>query len=195
MGESDPWGASWRQAQEDLQLKQIPCGGWVSECDCGEPFLGSPRISVTAQEGEILRERARGLRVLEIGTGLGVSTRYLAESALWVLSVDVDPWVWRLVWPGLGPLGNVLLAGAVPTGGFMVDMAFVDGCHHYDDVLADLRSASALQIPSGLLALHDANYDPVRLAAATLGLDLTIEKTHNWLAYAKLKCLSCFACS
>ncbi len=51
----------------------------------------------------------RGLDVLEIGTGLGVSTEWMARTAHSVVTVDIDPWVWKHVFPYLSREGMMLL--------------------------------------------------------------------------------------
>jgi hypothetical protein len=71
-------------------------GGYYSHPeDPGEAYYGgSPkRLSVTDEEAEILAKLATGMTVLELGTGLGVSTKALASTAKSVITVDPDPWV------------------------------------------------------------------------------------------------------
>lgn len=126
--------------------------------DPGEPTTGKPRLSVTDEEAEILAYYSIGATVLEIGTGLGVSTRALASTAVWVTTVDVDPWVHKTIWPTLP--ANVRGAKQVPDGVF--DLAFIDGDHHTRSVIRDVTAAFAVVRPGGVILAHDFNYESVR---------------------------------
>ena len=132
-------------------------GSYLHPDDPGEPSTGLPRLSVTDEEAALLTEWVAGMTVLEIGTGLGVSTRALAESAVTVHTVDVDLWVHEMIWPYLPD--NVVphkTVGTVP----MVDAAFIDGDHSLEAVAWDLAQATSRA--SKLLMAHD--YHPTEEA-------------------------------
>src|SRR3954471_13056030 len=76
-------------------------GDFTRKDDPGEPRIKKPRVSVTEDEARILSAFALGRVVLEIGTGLGVSTRALASTAKCVWTSDIDEWVQRTIWPEL----------------------------------------------------------------------------------------------
>lgn len=113
---------------------------------------------MTDEEAEVLATLVDGLAVLEIGTGLGVSTRALASTARSVVTVDIDPWVWSTIWPTLPE--NVTGSPDVPDGVF--DAAFIDGDHDTESVRRDLAAAMSVVRPDGLLIAHDTNYGHVR---------------------------------
>ena len=133
-------------------------GGFVHVDDPGEPSSNVPRVSVTPGEAQILGVMATGLRVLEIGTGLGVSTAGMARTATSVTTVDVDPWVWATIWPTLPANVTTAKTTAELCGPF--DMVFIDGDHTPQAVRADLLEATRLA-PGGLLVAHDVNYPNV----------------------------------
>ena len=93
--------------------------------DPGEPTTGDPRLSVTDEEAAILSVLAHGRTVVEFGTGLGVSTRALAQTAQLVCTVDVDEWVQDTIWPDL-PVNVVCHVdrSELPT---QADMVFIAG--------------------------------------------------------------------
>ena len=64
-------------------MKLVPQenGSYTHPADPGEPTTGTPRLSVTELEADILAALVAGRDVLEIGTGLGVSTRAMAATA------------------------------------------------------------------------------------------------------------------
>ena len=141
-----------------MTLVPYPQGGFTHPDDPGEPSSNAPRVSVTPAEAQILANLATGLRVLEIGTGLGVSTAGMAQTATSVTTVDVDPWVWVTIWPTLP--GNVTVAKTTAELCGPFDMVFIDGDHTPQAVRADLAEAVRLA-PGGLLVAHDANYTDV----------------------------------
>lgn len=119
--------------------------------EAGYDVVG-PRRSVTDEEGEILANLASGRRVLEIGTGLAVATRYLASTAREVVTVDPDSWVED---PGIA---NVRFMRSIPVGE-VFDLAFIDGNHKYEAVMHDIARTNSL-----LIALHDTYLEDVQRA-------------------------------
>jgi SAM-dependent methyltransferase len=86
-----------------IELVRDANGSYTCPTDPGEPELRTPRVSVTDAEAEQIAKWCAGLRVVEFGTGLGVSTRAIAKTAAEVITFDVDQWVQQSVWPTLPP--------------------------------------------------------------------------------------------
>lgn len=141
-----------------MNLVGTDSGGFVCEQDPGEPSTGNPRESVTQFEAEILKSFAQGRTVLEIGTGLGVSTRALAETAELVVTRDPDPWVHEHVWPTLPEGVRTTASDGRGMSGFHPDLVFIDGDHSVPAVRRDLGEAYEVVAEPGLIILHDANY-------------------------------------
>ena len=131
-----------------------PKGGKYRADDPGEPTTGVPRVSIADDEVELLAELVAGLRVLEIGTGLGVSARAMAKTASEVVTVDIDPWVHANVWPLLPKNVRGLTSAADIDGVF--GAVFIDGDHGRHAVRRDIEQAEGFA-PGGLLIAHDAN--------------------------------------
>jgi len=148
-----------------MNLVRTANGNYFSPDDPGEGTYADrpPRYSVTDEECEILTELAAGRRVLEIGTGLGVSTRALAKSALRVTSIDIDPWCHQEEFPE-----NITLLDRLPEDLSKLDLVFIDGSHHYEDVLRDIRSTA----PISPVVMHDVYLDDVARAVEAAGLKL-----------------------
>lgn len=147
------------------ELIPHPTGSFAHPSDPGEPSTGAPRLSVTAVEAEILAAFVVGRTVLEIGTGLGVSTRALARTAKTVVTVDIDPWVQDTIWPDLP--GNVVPSPVVPTGK-KFDAAFIDGDHSAEAVLEDFYAVAPLVRRGGVILAHDTGAPVVRAALPAL---------------------------
>lgn len=144
------------------RTREASNGGRFDGADPGEMYYsrscsrnGTPRISVTREEGEILAELARDRDVLEIGTGLAVSTRYLARTARRVVTVDVDPWVEEYLAKSAPLPENVEFRCVVPPVESKFDLAFIDGCHLQEHVEADIAACVQRLRPDGLLVFHD----------------------------------------
>jgi SAM-dependent methyltransferase len=164
-------------------MKLVPTyNGWLSPDDPGEPGRNAPRWSVNATEARIVSELCRGLDVLEIGTGLGVSTREIAKRAKHVYTVDVDPWVKKTVVPELPKnvtfFDDVL---KVPSG---VGAAFIDGFHSYDQCTQDIKDAGKLVKPDGLFIFHDMKIRGVFDAVTRSGLEVIYIETFAGMAMA-----------
>lgn len=151
-----------------MRLERLEGGNYICPDDPGEPtYPGKPkRRSVTDEEAGILRELARGQLVIEIGTGLAVATRAMAETAAHVTTVDPDPWVKD---PGLV---NVKCLRERPVDGWRCDLAFVDGSHRYRDVRDDIRWVRDMNVRA--VAMHDTYLGDVREAINDEGLRLVI---------------------
>lgn len=156
-------------------LIPVEGGGYSHPDDPGEPSTGRARVSIADDEVRILAYLAAGRRVLEIGTGLGVSTKALASQAKTVCTVDIDPWVQETIWPDLPE--TVRARDQVPIG-LRFDLVFIDGNHGTDAVRADIAAARAVCVPGGMIVCHDANYGRV---AAGLGAEtwFKIDTTHG----------------
>lgn len=134
-------------------------GSYMHPADPGEPSTGDPRVSITDLEADLLAALVVGRDVLEIGTGLGVSTRALARTAKTVVTVDVDEWVHDTIWPTLP--ANVVPSPVVPTGK-LFEAAFIDGDHSTEAVAADWLAVAPLVRSGGIVLAHDTNSKHVR---------------------------------
>lgn len=134
-------------------------GSYMHPGDPGEPSTGDPRVSITDLEADMLAALVVGRDVIEIGTGLGVSTRALARTAKTVVTVDVDEWVQDTIWPDLP--ANVIPSPVVPSGK-LFEAAFIDGDHSTEAVAADWRAVAPLVRSGGIVLAHDTNSKHVR---------------------------------
>lgn len=149
-------------------------GGYQDPADPGEPQTGEPRISVSDREAALLARLVSGLAVLEIGTGLGVSTRAIASTSPRVITVDIDPWVHETIWPTLP--GNVQKLGGRPDPMRSIQAVFIDGDHDRHAALDDIRYATSF---AELVIVHDTNYAAVRRATDSVGGFTYIETEHG----------------
>ena len=151
-------------------------GAFAHPDDPGEPGYGEKRVrwSVTPRESEILRGLARGRRVLEIGTGLGVSTARMAQFAERVDTVDVDPWVLQTIAPGLPDNVSFYLGSDAVPRDARYSMVFIDGLHQKDAVAADIRFALAHLERPGLIVLHDGRMPHVQVGIEASRIDTSI---------------------
>lgn len=135
----------------------LPEGAERRDDDPGEPLIGTPRISVASDDAALLRRLATGI-CLEIGTGLGRSTRALAEVCTTVHTVDIDPWVATTIRPELErDCPNVIsvrsLSHLQPWPSY--DTAFIDGAHDAASVARDVEAVWPIIRSGGLLLMHD----------------------------------------
>ena len=167
-----------------MTLQAHPTGGYVHTADPGEMgYEGRPpRISVTDEEAKILSALAAGLTVYEIGTGLGVATRAMAETAVKVYTYDTDQWVRRTVYPALPQNVHPLFDG--PNLAQKADMVFVDGLHTYEAVTADIALAGRC-MPS-LIVFHDMKLLAVQKAIRASGLRPVVIRTTYGLGIVRL---------
>lgn len=143
-----------------MRLATIPNGGQYCPDDPGEPG-GGQRITVTDKEGKALAALVRKQRVLEIGTGLGVSTKYMASTAAIVYTCDIDPWVRENVWPELEEVGYIVCIDD-PHEAKDVSIAFIDGEHTEEQVNNDIEVS--LEMGCTTIIGHDMNSDFVKKA-------------------------------
>lgn len=154
-------------------LRRTEVGNYYDPHDPGDPSYPrrSPRRSVTEEECVLLAQLARDRRVLEIGTGLGVSAGAMALTAEHVTTVDSDPWVQD---PGLANGTFLRRTPSSETHCGAYNLAFVDGCHRRDAVIADVTACLALRIHR--LLLHDTHLPEVQAAIQALG----IREVRSW---------------
>ena len=167
------------------RLTQLSDGSFLDRDDPGEAcyVTGAPRISVTADEAMMLGELARGANVLEIGTGLGVSTRGMAATAKRLVTVDNDPWVHADVWPTLTKFDNVETSEAIPLHESF-DMVFVDGSHDGDQIVRDLRGILPVCLPDTRVVFHDVKYKHVFDVVTKVCAKLKVIETAHGLGIA-----------
>ena len=137
------------------------------------PEPGAPLIStsVTAAEAAKLGRLAHGQDVLEVGSAFGYSAAVMAlAGARHVTAVDPHTWLnsheamlSNLAACGVADRVTVIQA---PAGEVLPQMqplgfglAFVDGDHSYEAVLADVKQVLPLIRPGGYLACHDYGED------------------------------------
>ena len=145
-----------------MNLETLEDGSLRCADDPGEPGYNelSRRISVSPQECEILAALAFGRSVVEIGTGLGVSTRAMAATAKVVQTVDIDAWVHQKIWPNLPPHVRCCTSASAVMGG--ADMVFIDGLHTAEALKADIALAQRVLSYYGLIVFHDIRMPVVK---------------------------------
>lgn len=141
-------------------LRPSPVVGFDGQYQGEHDPRRNDRASVTNQEALILADLAEGKRVLEIGTGLGVSTVALAHKAHSVVTVDPDEWVRGNV--DAGTAVHMVASLADTDGPF--DLAFIDGLHDIESVRRDIEGALRLVKPGGMIAFHDLGQSEVAAA-------------------------------
>ena len=134
--------------------------------DPGEPTTGSPRIGIADEERALLFNLVKGCTyVLEIGTGIGNSTRAMADAVPYLTTVDIDPWVHRTIWPELArEFHNIEFRTGWPDVGPVWDAIFIDANHQTPAVEQDIDDALARLAPDGIIIFHDVNYPNVMRA-------------------------------
>lgn len=118
------------------------------------------------EEGKSLAELCRGKRVLEIGSYCGLSTVCIARTAKHVTAVDYfdgrgtplpqdTEERFRQNITRYGLQDKVAISHPEDALPGMYDVAFIDGAHDYESVLADIEKARSVLTPGGLLLFHD----------------------------------------
>jgi predicted RNA methylase len=142
-----------------VDIEPSPVNGYFSPQDPGG------RLSVNDHEAELIGGMVRGLHVLEIGTGLGVSTRALAMSARKVVTIDIDPWVQENIWPVLlDDLPNLEVHSEIPWDAAPFEAVFIDGDHSEKAVLKDIDFSKPFARADCVYIFHDSKYTSVRNA-------------------------------
>jgi len=120
------------------------------------------RWSVTPEEGWMLAAFASGRRVLEFGSGIGVSAAFMAETALSVVTIDPDPWVHATV----NLPGNTTQVTSFEASKTYApfDVAFIDGDHETPSVLRDIYDALSILPRPAVIGFHDMSHRSVRAA-------------------------------
>lgn len=143
-----------------MKLEPDADGSFTCPDDPGEPTTSVARVSVTPQECEILAELAKDRIVLEIGTGLGISTAALASTAMTVWTIDTDPWVKVNIAPRFdASLVQCAMDREWAPHGF--ELVFIDGDHQPGPLRADMLFAYEHLAPGGTIVCHDARYTHV----------------------------------
>jgi hypothetical protein len=147
-----------------LKLTKTEIGSYFCPQDPGEkvrgPHNGNKRRSITEKECLILQKYFCGFgSVLEIGTGLGISTQAISEVVDSLVTVDVDPWVWGTIWPSIKKDNVLFASSASVVSSAKFDGIFVDGCHTKEAVVEDCESVRSLT--DNLIIFHDAKIQDV----------------------------------
>lgn len=158
---------------DPINLEVGSDGTWHHTEDPGEPVApdmtrkDQKRTSVHPEELRLLQGLAACKRVLEIGTGVGVSARGFAQVSPEVVSLDPDPWVHEKIWPLLRdcPTLHCYDDRAKVPSDFYADFIFIDGLHTADAVKNDLEYACTKLSPEGMIVLHDTNNADVMAGA------------------------------
>lgn len=147
-----------------MTLEPLENGAYRCLEDPGEPgYDGLPRrISVTAHEAQVLRAMAAGRAVVEIGTGLGVSARAMATTAMRLTTIDNDPWVQTRIWPTLP--ARVRTLAHTGAACWPADLVFIDGLHTAAALEIDIREAVRLldRRTASAVLFHDIELAVVR---------------------------------
>lgn len=154
----------WLQAEIGIPLSLHSNGQYITT---GQ----DQRWGITDEEGRILMGLAFGRRVLEIGTGLGVSTHYMAQAALQLETLDPDEWVEKNIKLPTG-VGRCVSREQV---GDEFDLIFIDGLHDYESVLSDIEFAREKLGYGGIVAFHDHGQAGVRMAVSGAGFSRLLE--------------------
>ena len=152
-------------------------GSFQHPDDPGEPTTGDPRLSITKLEGQMLAALVAGRKVLEIGTGLGVSTAAMAATAEHVATYDIDSWVHDTIWPGLPD--NVVGVKSLEHVGRAFGAVFIDADHSTEAVARDLSLALQHLGLGGVVIAHDTASPAVREGLAAASGWHWIDTTHG----------------
>ena len=169
-----------------MNLTPAP-NGWMRQDDPGEVGPDGnrqqKRWSINAVEAKLVSELCRDLRVLEIGTGLGVSTKEIAKLAKFVYTVDIDEWVEKVIAPTL-PNNVIFFNNTHDIEYIKVEAAFIDGLHTYEQCCKDIDFAKSVVKPDGLLIFHDLYISGVHSAICEKLPDFVEIKTYAGIGIA-----------
>lgn len=160
-----------------MNLTEHDTGSFQHPDDPGEPTTGDPRLSVTELEGQMLAALVAGRMVLEIGTGLGVSTAAMAATAEHVATYDIDAWVHDTIWPGLPD--NVVGVKSLEHVGRAFGAVFIDADHSTEAVARDLSVALQHSGQGAVIIAHDTASPAVREGLAAESGWHWIDTTHG----------------
>lgn len=192
-----PWGSQLFDVESDKYARKTsPVPGYFPADITGWLF---------PEEGQALAELCRGKRVLEIGSYCGLSTVCIGRTAEHVVAVDYfdgrgtpDPrdtlaeFKSNIERHGLTHKVEIrhpswLHQGEFPRPEF--DVAFIDGAHDFDSVIADAIAAMNLLAPGGVLIFHDyqGTHDPDvnRVVEGLIADGGELISTHKTLAVVK----------
>lgn len=132
---------------------------------------------VDAITGVLRRRLLHSTTLLEVGTYEGVTASLIAERCPNCIVVSVDPFIdhdpregsdCKIPRPSPSRLtewfynkrrNQRLWVGTLPefhaVNNHDFDLILIDGSHQYQDVLDDLRYASSMILPDGIIAVHD----------------------------------------
>lgn len=138
----------------------MPTKGW------GATELPPILTSITERETTMLQKLARDVGVLEVGTAYGYSAVAMGYYARHVLSVDrhdahqgsLEAVRSNLRAHGLERRVTLLLGDSLavlPLLEAQFELIFLDGCHRFAGLWADLQQAQRLLAKGGQLAVHD----------------------------------------
>lgn len=123
------------------------------------------RISISANEGKILADLVSVLKpksLVEIGTGYGVSTGWIAKAMppqARLVTFDPNPKVGSLnlpnVWFVRGRLADFMSAITIP-----LDFAFLDGDHQIEKIVEDIELLEPYLRTNAVVVVHDIDYAP-----------------------------------
>ena len=115
----------------------------------------SGRMSILENEAAILSYMSFGRRVLEIGTGLGVSADFMSYTAHSVTTVDTDEWVHENI--KVASKNVTMLRELPPPEEQKFDFAFIDGDHSYESTIRDWGDIVVRVEPGSIVGFHDNN--------------------------------------
>lgn len=202
--------ACWESARPHWEA--VVADMWTSSPKLGVDGRHHPldsRTRVRREGCELLAtlvRRIRAKRTLEVGCAYGFSTLYMAAALAEVgglKHVSIDPFQDRR-WSGIGrhaimraglstiheliPALSDLALPMLHQQGLRFDLAFIDGDHRFDAIIADIRNVGRLLGPGGVLVLDDTWMRSTRTAMGWLERNLPyrpIAHGHNLAVYQK----------
>lgn len=154
------------------ELERTASGGYICLEDPGEIGCGTtPRGGISDAECAVLKLLCERKMVIEVGTGLAVSTRAIASVARHIDTIDIDPWVQERIFPALRALPNVTAHSDWNAAVWSpADVVFIDGNHDARATWDDILTALLATRPGGIIILHDLRLGSVAEAARLSGL-------------------------